>query len=38
MQYVILVFQGTTPLPGTPEWDAVALALAMAATFPMVPG
>src|SRR5687768_4227048 len=21
MQYVLLIYQGTTPLPGTPEWD-----------------
>ena len=24
MQYVMLVYQGTTPLPNTPEWDALA--------------
>jgi hypothetical protein len=23
MQYVLLIYQGTTPLPGTPEWDAL---------------
>jgi hypothetical protein len=23
MQYVMLIFQGTTPLPGTPEWTAL---------------
>ena len=23
MQYVILIYQGSTPLPGTPEWDAL---------------
>jgi len=23
MQYVALIYQGTTPLPGTPEWDAL---------------
>jgi hypothetical protein len=23
MQYVLLIHQGTTPLPGTPEWDAL---------------
>ena len=23
MQFVLLVFQGSTPLPGTPAWDAV---------------
>ena len=22
-QFVILIYQGTTPLPGTPEWDAL---------------
>src|SRR5690242_5916015 len=22
MKYMILIYQGTTPLPGTPEWDA----------------
>jgi hypothetical protein len=21
MQYVLLIYQGTTPLPGSPEWD-----------------
>ena len=21
MQYVMLIMQGSTPLPGTPEWD-----------------
>jgi hypothetical protein len=24
MQYVLLIYQGTTPLPGTPEWDALS--------------
>jgi hypothetical protein len=24
MQYVILIYQGTTPLPGTPQWDALS--------------
>jgi hypothetical protein len=24
MQYLMLIYQGTTPLPGTPEWDALA--------------
>jgi hypothetical protein len=23
MKYVMLIYQGTTPLPGTPEWDAL---------------
>jgi hypothetical protein len=23
VQFVLMVFQGTTPLPGTPAWDAV---------------
>ena len=23
MQYVLLIHQGTTPLPGTPEWEAL---------------
>jgi hypothetical protein len=23
MQYVILIYQGTTPLPGSPEWESV---------------
>jgi hypothetical protein len=23
MQYMILIYQGSTPLPGTPEWDAL---------------
>jgi hypothetical protein len=23
MKYMLLIHQGTTPLPGTPEWDAV---------------
>jgi hypothetical protein len=23
MQYVLLIYQGTSPLPGTPEWDAL---------------
>ena len=23
MQYVALIYQGTTPLPGTPAWDAL---------------
>jgi hypothetical protein len=22
-QFVLLIYQGTTPLPGTPEWDAM---------------
>jgi hypothetical protein len=26
MQYVLLIYQGTTPLPGTPEWDALPAA------------
>jgi hypothetical protein len=24
MKYMILIHQGTTPLPGTPEWDALS--------------
>jgi hypothetical protein len=24
MKYVLLIFQGSTPLPGTPEWEAVS--------------
>ena len=24
MQYVLLIHQGTTPLPGTPAWEALA--------------
>jgi hypothetical protein len=24
MQYVCLIYQGSTPLPGTPEWEALA--------------
>jgi hypothetical protein len=24
MQYVMLIYQGTTPLPGTDEWNALA--------------
>ena len=24
MKYVCLIYQGSTPLPGTPEWDAVS--------------
>ena len=24
MKYMILIYQGTTPLPGTPEWDALS--------------
>ena len=24
MQYLMLIYQGTTPLPGTPEWDALS--------------
>ena len=24
MKYVCLIYQGTAPLPGTPEWDAFA--------------
>jgi hypothetical protein len=23
MQYVLLIYQGTTPLPGTPEWESL---------------
>ena len=23
MQYVLLIYQGTTPLPNTPAWDAL---------------
>jgi hypothetical protein len=23
-QFVLLIYQGTTPLPGTPEWDALS--------------
>jgi hypothetical protein len=23
MQYLMLIYQGTTPLPGTPEWDSL---------------
>ena len=23
MQFVLLIYQGTTPLPNTPEWDAL---------------
>ena len=23
MQYVVLIYQGSTPLPGTPEWEAL---------------
>ena len=23
-QFVLMIYQGTTPLPGTPEWDALA--------------
>ena len=23
MKYMLLIYQGTTPLPGTPEWDAL---------------
>jgi len=23
MQYIALIYQGTTPLPGTPAWDAL---------------
>jgi len=23
MQYVMLIYQGTTPLPGTEEWNAL---------------
>jgi hypothetical protein len=24
MQYLLLIHQGTTPLPGTPEWDSLS--------------
>src|SRR3954453_9092893 len=24
MRYMLLIHQGTTPLPGTPEWDALS--------------
>ena len=24
MQYVLLIYQGTTPLPNTPEWEALS--------------
>ena len=24
MQFVLLIYQGTTPLPNTPEWEALA--------------
>lgn len=24
MQYMLLIYQGSTPLPGTPEWDALS--------------
>jgi hypothetical protein len=24
MQYVVLIYQGTTPLPGSPEWEALS--------------
>jgi len=24
MQYVMLIYQGTTPLPGTPEWETLS--------------
>jgi hypothetical protein len=24
MQYLMLIYQGTTPLPGSPEWDALS--------------
>ena len=23
MQYVVLIYQGSTPLPGTPEWESM---------------
>jgi hypothetical protein len=23
MQFVLIIYQGTTPLPGTPEWEAM---------------
>ena len=23
VKYMLLIYQGTTPLPGTPEWDAL---------------
>lgn len=26
MKYMLLIHQGTTPLPGTPEWDALPAA------------
>ena len=24
MKYMLLIHQGTTPLPGTPEWDSLS--------------
>ena len=24
MKYILLIHQGTTPLPGTPEWDSLS--------------
>jgi hypothetical protein len=24
MKYMLLIYQGTTPLPGTPEWDTLS--------------
>ena len=24
MRYMMLIYQGTTPLPGTPDWDALS--------------
>ena len=24
MKYMLLIYQGSTPLPGTPEWDALS--------------
>ena len=24
MKYMLLIYQGTTPLPGTPEWDGLS--------------
>ena len=24
MQYVLLIYQGSTPLPGTPEWESLS--------------
>ena len=24
MQYLMLIYQGSTPLPGSPEWEALS--------------